>query len=112
MSFPAFFGHFPHLALPYPDEVVTTHAIRSARGLVVFFAFHKTSDIPEHVHRGQWGMVVEGEITLTIGGTSTTYRTGENYYVPAGTPHAVHVTAGTRAIDVFEEPDRYPLRGG
>ena len=63
--------------------------------------------MPEHEHRDQWGVVLEGEVNMTIGGTKRNYRQGETYFVPAGVPHIARVRAGTRGIDVFAERDRY-----
>jgi quercetin dioxygenase-like cupin family protein len=111
MPLPAFIRAFPALDIPYPDEAVSTSAIRSDAGLVVFFTFHKDVDLPAHSHKAQWGTVVEGEIELTIDGTTRVYRPGESYSIPSGAVHSVRIPAGTVAVDVFEEPDRYPLRG-
>jgi quercetin dioxygenase-like cupin family protein len=55
--------------------------------------------------------VVSGTVEITIDGVSRVYRPGDSYDIPAGVVHAVRLTAGTKAIDVFEEPDRYPLKG-
>ncbi|MGW8271664.1 MAG: cupin domain-containing protein [Burkholderiales bacterium] len=33
-------------------------------------------------------LVTEGEFTITMGGAARTYRPGESFEVPAGTPHA------------------------
>lgn len=110
MAFADFFSAFDALDIPFPDEVVTTRAIRSDHGLAVFFTFHQDARLPPHSHGGQWGTVVAGSVILTIDGITRRYGPGESYDIPAGTVHAVEVSAGTRAIDVFEEPDRYPLR--
>ncbi|MBI1417578.1 MAG: cupin domain-containing protein [Limimaricola sp.] len=111
MPFPAYFDAFPLLDLPLDDAVVTARAIRSDSGLAVFFTFHQDIDLPEHSHKGQWGTVIAGTVTITMAGRTRTYRPGEDYEIPSGMPHAVRLTKGTQAIDVFEEPDRYPLRG-
>ena len=47
---------------------------------------------------------------MTIGGVTKTYRPGDSYSIPAGVEHGATVKAGTRAIDVFEEADRYTLK--
>jgi quercetin dioxygenase-like cupin family protein len=110
MTYPAFFEAFDQLDLPFPDSVVTTRVLRSTHGLAVFFDFHQDAALPPHSHKGQWGTVIEGRITLTIDGVARSYGPGESYDIPSGTVHAVEVTAGTKALDVFEEPDRYALR--
>ncbi|WP_413876331.1 cupin domain-containing protein [Albidovulum sp.] len=111
MPLPDFIRALPALDLPFPDDAVRTNAIRSDAGLVVFFTFLRDFDLPPHSHRGQWGTVLEGAIDLTIAGVTRRVRPGEPYDIPAGTVHSAHIPAGTVVMDVFEEPDRYPLRG-
>lgn len=110
MPFPDFFTTFPGIAIPFPADVVQTSAIRSDDALVVFFTFLKELHLPAHSHGAQWGSVIEGEIVFTIGGVTRTYGPGDSYSIPAGVEHGAIIRAGTRVIDVFEEPDRYPLK--
>lgn len=111
MPLPDFIRGFPAIDLPFGDDVVTTNVLRSDAGLAVFFTFHTDVDLPAHSHKGQWGTVLKGSIELTMDGQTRTYRPGETYSIPSGTVHAVRIPAGTVALDVFEEPDRYKLRG-
>ncbi len=111
MPFPDFFDAFPALALPFPEDVVQTRAIRSEAGLVIFFTFLKDVTLPMHSHGAQWGTVVEGEITFTIGDETKVYRPGDSYTIAPGVLHGAEIRRGTRVIDVFAEADRYPLRG-
>ena len=110
MPFPDFITALPGLEVPYSTDVVQISAIRSDQGLVAFFTFLVDLELPMHAHGAQWGSVIEGEIALTIGDVTRTYRPGDSYSIPAGVQHGAQVKAGTRAIDVFEEPDRYRLR--
>lgn len=110
MSFPDFFDSFPSIDVPFPEDVVSTQAIRSDQGLVVFFTFHRDMDLPMHAHGAQWGSVIAGEITFTIGEDTRVYRPGDSYSIPAGVKHGARIRAGTQVVDVFQEADRYPLR--
>jgi quercetin dioxygenase-like cupin family protein len=110
MPFPDFFRAFPGLDVPFSEDVVQISAIRSDAGLVAFFTFHKDMTLPMHTHGAQWGSVIEGEIVFTIGGVTRTYRPGDSYTIPEGVEHGATIKAGTRAIDVFQEPDRYRLK--
>lgn len=110
MSYPEFITALPAIDVPFPDDVVTTAVVQSDAALVVFFTFHKAMTLPMHAHGAQWGTVVEGEIELTIGTETRTYRPGDSYSIPAGVQHGGTIAAGTRAIDVFEEADRYAIR--
>lgn len=110
MPFPTFIQAFPELALPFAEDVVTSAVVRSDAGLVAFFTFHKDMTLPPHAHGAQWGTVVEGRMDLTIAGETKTYVAGDSYSIPAGAEHSARIEAGARVIDVFEEPDRYPLK--
>ena len=111
MTFPDFFSAFLALQLPFPEDVVSARALRSEAGLAVFFTFHRDMTLPMHAHGAQWGSVIEGEITFTIGDDTRVYRPGDSYSIPAGVLHGAMIRAGTRVIDVFQEPERYSLRG-
>ena len=110
MRFPPFVYQFPELDIPFPDTAVRSHAVRSDAGLVAFFTFLQDVELPPHSHGAQWGIVAAGQLTLTMNGQTKSYTSGDSYYVPPGVEHAVHVTAGTIVLDVFEETDRYPIR--
>lgn len=77
---------------------------------MVFFRFHQDVSIPPHSHGPQWGTVFAGEVAPAIEGQTRRHLPGESYDIPAGTVHSVQVMSGTIALDVFAEPDRYPLK--
>lgn len=110
MKFPPFVYRLPQLDIPFPASAVQSHALLSENGLVAFFAFAQDVTLPEHQHKAQWGFVVAGEMTLTIDGQSRVYSPGDSYFIPSETPHSADIRAGTIVIDVFEEPDRYPVK--
>ena len=110
MTLPTFFDAMPALDVPFPETVVSTHAIRSDAGLVVFFRFHQDFSLPPHFHGPQWGTVIAGEVALTTFGETRRFGPGETYDISAGVEHAVQVKAGSVVIDVFAEADRYPLK--
>ncbi|SHK92506.1 Cupin domain-containing protein [Roseovarius marisflavi] len=110
MSFPDFIMGFPSLDLPFSEDVVQSRAIRSDDGLCVFFTFLQDMELPPHSHGAQWGTVVEGEIEFTIGGETRIYGPGDSYSIPTDVVHGAMIKAGTRVIDVFSEPDRYPIK--
>jgi quercetin dioxygenase-like cupin family protein len=110
MELPEFIRSFSSLVLPIPEDKVSTNAVRSDEGLVVFFSAHEDVEIPPHAHKGQWGTVLEGSLELTIGGETRTYRPGESYNIPSGVEHSAKLTAGAKVLDIFEEPDRYDVK--
>ncbi len=110
MPLPDFIRAFPALDIPFPPDVVSANALRSDHGLAVFFTFHKDMDLPPHAHKGQWGTVIKGHIDFTIDGQTRRLHPGDAYNIPAGAVHSARIPAGTVVLDVFEEPDRYPLK--
>ncbi len=110
MEYPAFIKALPPLDVPFPEDVVRTHAVRSDDALVVYFRVFKELAVPEHSHGAQWGHMFHGEMALTVGGETRICRPGDSWDIPAGAPHAARIAAGSLLMDVFEEPDRYPLR--
>src|SRR6056297_1682004 len=101
MNLPAFFDAMPALDVPFPEDVVSTQAVRSDAGLVAFFRFHEDMDLPPHSHGPQWGTVIAGEIVFTVGGEPRTYGPGDSYDIPAGVEHGARIRSGTVAMDVF-----------
>lgn len=110
MELPEFIMGFPSADLPLPEEKVTSRAMRSENGLMVFFIVHQDVDLPPHAHKGQWGTVIEGHVELTIGDKTRVYKPGEFYNIPSGVEHSAKIPAGTKIIELFEEPDRYDLK--
>jgi quercetin dioxygenase-like cupin family protein len=79
-------------------------------GQVVFFGAAEEVEVSPHSHGAQWGIVVTGRLHLTVNGEAATYEPGETYDIAAGAEHSARLEAGTRVIDVFQEPDRYRAR--
>lgn len=76
----------------------------------VFFHLAPGTVIPEHAHGAQWGVVLDGEIDLTISGQTRTYRRGESYFIPEGALHGARVESGAQVMDLFQDPARYRRR--
>jgi quercetin dioxygenase-like cupin family protein len=110
MELPEMITRLPEADLPFPPAALKTGVLQSEHGQLVFFQIYKDVDIPPHSHKAQWGIVLEGEIEMTVGGETRTYGPGSTYYIPADVVHSARVPAGAKAIDFFEEPDRYKLK--
>jgi quercetin dioxygenase-like cupin family protein len=59
--------------------------------------------LPEHNHpHEQAGMILEGELELTIGGESRLLTAGHAYIIPGGTLHSARAgDAPCRVLDIF-----------
>jgi len=69
--------------------------------------FEPRSVVQPHSHpHEQMGMLLEGELTFTIGGETRTLRSGEMWRIPGGVVHsAIAGDSPVKALDVF-----HPIR--
>lgn len=104
-DYPAWITGLPEADLPIPGARAWISQAENHQ--VVFFDIDPGVEVPLHSHGAQWGIVVEGEIELTIGDETKVRRPGDSYFIPAGTLHGGKALTRLRAIDVFEEADRY-----
>ena len=98
----------PEVDIPIPG--VQGWISQAANHQVVFFAIEPVGEIPPHSHGEQWGIVVEGEMELTIGTKTQRYGPGDSYHIPTGVVHSATFLSNVRAIDVFADPDRYKAK--
>jgi quercetin dioxygenase-like cupin family protein len=103
--FPDLFQTLPEAEVPVPG--VKVRLLRGPTASAIFWEATQDTAVPQHRHGGQWGVVLEGEIRLTVGSDVRTCRRGDEYYIPAGTPHSAVLKKGARVLDFFDDPDRY-----
>lgn len=104
-GFPEIIRSLPEADAPFQD--IAVWLLRGPTASAIFVEARADSVVPEHSHGPQWGIVVSGELVLTIGGSTRTYHPGEEYFIPAGVRHGAELRAGVRVIDFFDDPDRY-----
>ena len=102
---PEFLRALPAVDVPIPG--VTGTLLQGEGQQVVFVEFAETVEVPEHSHQEQWEFAVAGRVELHMGGETTMYGAGDNFFIPAGEPHGATVHAGYKALIVFNAPDRY-----
>ena len=107
-GFPEFIRKLPEADTPL--QGVTLWLLQARTASATLFQARADSTVPKHSHGAQWGIVVEGEMELTIDGVTRTCRRGDEYFVPSGVPHSASFNAGFRAIDFFDDPNRYRPR--
>lgn len=105
MNYPEIIKNLPKIDVPING--VDAYLMQSENNQLVFFNFNEDTEIPMHSHGAQWGIVVDGKIDLTIGGIEKTFVKGDNYKIKAGEIHGGKIYAGFKAIDFFEDADRY-----
>ncbi|MDD5171265.1 MAG: cupin domain-containing protein [Syntrophales bacterium] len=90
-----------------PVRGVRAYLSQARTHQVIFMQFSEDSEMPEHAHAAQAGIVIEGRIDLVIDGEKRTYLKGDRYHIPGGVKHSGKIYAGYAQVAFFAEPDRY-----
>jgi len=104
---------FPRFLTDLPEVDIQFKSVRAwiSQGdnhQVVFFDIAASGEVTEHYHETpQWGVVVEGEMELTINGQTKVYRKGDEYCILGGAKHSARFRSRCRTVDFFCEKDRY-----
>ncbi len=93
--------------LPYANLAGADVYVHDADGRQVLFmevpAGHPEVLVARHTHGEEWGIVVEGEIEMTLGDRVERHPAGTVHLIPAGLPHSFRFAPGTSSIHVFGE---------
>ena len=103
--FPEPIENLPEADIPLPG--VRAHLSQAADHQIIFMEFSEDVELPEHAHEGQWGIVLEGRIDLTIGGVKSTFVKGDRYFIPKGVLHSGRIFKGYADMTYFDQKDRY-----
>jgi quercetin dioxygenase-like cupin family protein len=106
--FPGIITKLPQADIPFPG--VRGWLSQAENHQLVFFEIEAIGEVAEHTHGAQWGTVFDGEMDLTIGGETRTFRKGDSYYIPAQVPHSALFRKKTFLMDFFEDRDRYKTK--
>ena len=104
-SFPEIIKKLPEAHIPI--DGVNAFISQAVSHQILFMEFEKDIKVPEHSHGAQWGIVITGEIELTIDGNKKSYRKGDSYFIPEGIIHSAKIKAGYSDVTFFAEPNRY-----
>jgi quercetin dioxygenase-like cupin family protein len=94
---------FPKISTPMPG--FTGNLLQGEECQLVFSEFNEDFHAPDHAHKPHWGLILQGEATMTINGETKTYGPGEYYIVPDGAVHSARIKKGTRSIDIWFQKD-------
>lgn len=104
-AFPDTILNLPEADIPFPG--VRGWISQAPGHQVVFMDIEAIGEVAPHSHGEQWGVVVEGEMELTIDGDTRRYAPGDSYHIPAGIVHGAKFLSHVRVIDFFADADRY-----
>ena len=106
--FPQLITNLPKADIPL--EGVTSHLFQSKDQQFIFMSFDRDVQVPEHSHEGQWGVVLDGEIELTVDGKKSIYKRGDTYFIPKGVKHGARIKKGYKDLTLFDQKDRYKTK--
>jgi len=103
---------FPKMITSLPEADIEFKGVKgwilqSNYHQIVFLEIEPIGKVAEHSHGAQWGIIVEGEMDLSIGGITKTYKKGDSYYIPDGVLHSAVFKSKTWAVDFFADRNRY-----
>lgn len=108
MDYPITITDLPEADIPF--EGVEGWLMQGENQQIVFMDIAPIGAVTEHKHAAQFGVVLEGEMSLTIGGETNLYKKGDTYSVPEGVLHAAVFHSQVKVIDVFFEKSRYNVK--
>ena len=107
-SLPAQGGFFEISGLPgfAPFDGIQMNVLSGARMMANWVRLAPGAIVPDHEHpHEQLGLVIEGEIDMTIAGETRRVGPGVAYVVPGGVRHAgVGGPDGCLVLDIFSPP--------
>jgi len=106
---------YPEMIRNLPEIDIDIEGIRgwllqSRDKQAVFFDLQPIGEVPPHSHCNQWGLVLGGRMSLTIGDETEIYEKGDWYFIPEGVVHSAKFLTRVYVIDVFDDPGRYRPR--
>jgi quercetin dioxygenase-like cupin family protein len=107
---------YPEVITDLPKAIMQVKGIEAwvlqgKRHQLVFFEMEPNTQVPEHSHDyRQWGVMLKGEMQLTIGGKAHVIKKGDEYVIPANAKHYATFLSKSRVIDFFSEKTRYKIK--
>lgn len=106
--FPEIISRLPEVNMPVKGSM--GYAFQGQEQQLIFMSYDEETIVPEHSHEAQWGVVLDGEIEMTIDGETKKFTKGDTYFIPQGTKHRATVYKGYKAVTLFDQKNRYKLK--
>jgi quercetin dioxygenase-like cupin family protein len=104
-KYPEMITSLPRADIPFVG--VEGRILQGPAQQLLFMEIEPIGEVTEHAHSAQFGVVLDGEMSLTVNGETHRYRKGDTYVIPAGAPHSAVFHSKVFVIDLFDEPARY-----
>lgn len=106
--FPEIITNLPEANVPIVG--VRSHLFQAENQQLIFMSFENDVEVPEHSHQAQWGVILDGEIELTIDGKRYIFKKGDTYFIPKGIKHNAKIRKGYKDLTLFNQKDRYKAK--
>jgi quercetin dioxygenase-like cupin family protein len=103
--FPEMITNLPEADIPI--QGLHSYLFQGEEQQFVFMSFENDVEVPEHSHEAQWGVVLDGEIELTIDSKKCILTNGDTYFVPKDVKHSARIRKGYKDLTLFNQKDRY-----
>jgi quercetin dioxygenase-like cupin family protein len=91
--------------LPLYDGRFAAHRLEAKGSDVLFASYPGGTELPLHSHdTDNYGVIIRGELVLTMNGKTERIGIGEWYHVPANVEHAAHFGVATDEIEFWFSP--------
>ncbi len=108
-GYPNAITNLPEADIPFKD--IKAWTLQGENHQLVFYQMEANARIPEHIHEyGEWAMVIEGEIELTVEGKTRNMKQGDEWLTPARAKHKWASLTISRLIALFSERTRYQTK--
>ena len=97
-------GNYPDKikTLPLYDGRFDAYKLTAENCDVLFASYPAGTSIALHQHdTDNYGVIIKGALSLTMGGETTVVKNGEWYHVPAGAEHAADFIEETDEIEFW-----------
>lgn len=87
-------------------EGVLSQIVSGEKLMMAFMSLQPNLSDPGHSHpHEQCGIILDGELELTIGGEARILKKGDTYFIPGGLPHGARTFGKSCvALDIFSPP--------
>jgi len=106
--FPEIINSHPNADIPIDGLV--SKLIQAGDQQFVFMEFDEDTVVAEHSHNAQWGVVLAGEMELSIEGVPRILRKGDSYSIEKDQIHSAKIKKGYRDLTLFDQKDRYKVK--
>ncbi|MCZ4695754.1 cupin domain-containing protein [Ancylomarina euxinus] len=106
--FPEIIEKHPNADIPIAGLV--SKLIQAGNQQFVFMEFDEDIEVADHFHNAQWGVVLEGEMVLSIDGIPRTLSKGDTYYIEKDVVHSAKIKKGYKDLTLFDQVDRYKIK--